>query len=177
MLKNLLMYRFILFNSLMAGLMAWLASKGYISLVVASDPTGISLGIAAMFAMAGVATVVQAWKITKEKNAHKEGRYTAKDKAKRLIKIRRIERVSDSMALVGLVGTLVGFIIAFATSDPAALLNASEVGAGVATMMQGMGIALYTTLTGAVLGGWTGENYGMLKEAVDILEVDENDHS
>jgi len=171
-LKNLLLYRFVLFNSLMVGLMAWLASKGYISLVVASDPTGISLGIAALFGLAGVSTAVQAWKVTRDKNAHKAGTYTAKGKAKRGIKLERISRASDAMALLGLVGTIVGFIIAFATADPASLLNAADVGTGVAQMMKGMGIALYTTLTGAVLGGWTGENYNMLKEQVDILEVD-----
>jgi hypothetical protein len=175
MLKNLLMYRFIIFNSLMTGLMAWLASKGYLSLVVASDPTGISLGIAALFLLSGAATTIQAWKITREKNAHKEGRYTAKDKAKRQIKLGRISRASDAMALLGIIGTVVGFIIAFATTDPSSLLNASDVSTGVAQIMKGMGIALYTTLTGAVLGGWTGENFNMLKEQVDILEVDEND--
>lgn len=172
MLKNLLLYRFILFNSLMTGLMAWLVSKGYIATLVASDPTGISLGIAALFGLSAAATAVQAWKITKEKNAHKAGTYTAKDKAKRGIKLKRIERASDTMALLGIVGTIVGFIVAFSTADPASLLNAAEVGTGVTQMMQGMGIALYTTLTGAVLGGWTGENYNMLKEQVDILEVD-----
>lgn len=176
MLKNLLLYRFVLFNSMMAVLMVWLASKGYISLVVASDPTGISLGIAALFLLTSVATVGQAWKITKEKNAHKAGTYTAKHRAKRKIKLKRLVRASDTMALLGIVGTLIGFIIAFATSDPTSLLTDSEVGVGVATMIKGMGIALYTTLTGAVLGGWTGENYHMLKEQVDILEVDEDEH-
>ncbi len=172
MLKNLLLYRFILFNSLMTGLMLWLASKGYLSLVVASDPTGISLGIAALFSLSVVATAVQAWKITREKNAHKAGLYTAKGKVKREIKLGRILRAADTMALAGLIGTIVGFIIAFATADPASLLNAADVGTGVAQMMKGMGIALYTTLTGAVLGGWTSENYHMLKEQVDLLEID-----
>ncbi len=172
MLKNLLIYRFVLFNSMMIGLMVWLASKGYLSLVVASDPTGISLGIAALFLLSAGSTAVQAWKITKEKNAHKEGQYTSKNKAKRGIKLGRILRAADTMALAGLIGTIVGFIIAFATADPASLLNAADVGTGVAQMMKGMGIALYTTLTGAVLGGWTSENYNMLKEQIDLLEVD-----
>lgn len=172
MLRNLLMYRFIIFNALMTTLVAWCASKGYLSLIVASDPTGISLGIAALFGLTAVGTAVQAWKVTKEKNAHKAGLYTAKNKAKRGIKLTRISRASDAMALLGLIGTIVGFIIAFAMADPASLLNATDVSTGVAQMMKGMGIALYTTLTGAVLGGWTGENYNMLKEQVDILEVD-----
>lgn len=172
MLKNLLLYRFILFNSLMTCLMAWLASKGYIAVLVASDPTGISLGIAALFGLSAVATVTQAWKITKEKNAHKAGTYTAKDREKRGVKLGRIFRASEAMALLGLVGTLVGFIIAFATADPTSLLSAADVGTGVVQMMKGMGVALYTTLTGAVLGGWTSENYNMLKEQVDLLEVD-----
>ena len=166
MLKNLLLYRFILFNTGCAALMAWFASKGWLTMVAAADPTGISWGIVALFALTGVGTSIQAWKINREK----DGKSQPTDPKVREGKLKRIERAGDSMALLGLIGTIVGFIIAFATSNPAALLSATEVGTGVAVMMKGMGVALYTTLTGAVLGGWTGENYHMLKEQADLLD-------
>ncbi len=166
MLKNLLLYRFILFNAGCASLMAWFASKGWLTMVAAADPTGISWGIVALFLLSGAGTAVQAWKLNRERNG--TGKPT--NPTVRGGKLKRIERAGESMALLGLIGTIVGFIIAFATSDPAALLNATEVGSGVATMMKGMGVALYTTLTGAVLGGWTGENYHMLKEQADLLD-------
>lgn len=173
MLKNLLLYRMAIFNASLAGLMAWLASQGYVSLIFASDPTGISLGIVALFLIAMVSTCMQLWKITKDKNAVKAGTAPSRDK-KRGMKLERIDKMADTMSLLGIIGTVVGFIIAFSGIDPSSLLSASGVGANVAGMMKGMGIALYTTLTGAVLGGWTSWNHSMLKEQVDILQVDES---
>lgn len=171
MLKNLLVYRMGIFNTLMAGLMVYLASKGYISMVFAADPTGISLAICLLFLMTFGSTAVQAYKITKDKNAVKLGLPTSQDKRK--AKIEKVEKMADNMSLLGIIGTVVGFIVAFAGIDPSILVSASGVGTTVAQMMHGMGIALYTTLTGAVLGGWTSQNYQFLKEAVDVLEIDE----
>ncbi len=185
MLKNLLIYRFVVFNALMGSLMLWLASKGYIGLVLASDPTGISLGIMALFVLTFGSTLRQLWKVTKEKNAIKDetfiynaGPGAWKDKLssaiKRLIKLRTIKLSADTMAILGIIGTVVGFIVAFAVQDPSVMANV-DVGSMAATvlgMVKGMSIALYTTLTGAVLGVWTTWNWAMIKDAVDILKVD-----
>lgn len=173
MLKNLLMYRLLLLNSSLISLMVYFWFKGYVPLVLAGDPTGISLGIIGLFIITGLATVGQAWKVSRDKNAFSEGRLTSKAKAKRAIKLKRIMRAGHIMALLGIIGTVTGFIIAFAGTDMAAMNSAADVSAGVFTMLKGMGVALYTTLVGSVLGGWTDENYHMLQEQVDTLEVDE----
>ena len=184
MLKNLLIYRFIVFNSLMSSLMLWLASKGYIGLVLASDPTGISWGIVALFVLTFGSTLRQLWKVTQQKNEIKEdemlgagsGAWNDKLKGviKRIIKLRSIKLAADTMSMLGIIGTVVGFIVAFAVQDPSALMDV-DVGSMAATvlgMVKGMSIALYTTLTGAVLGVWTTWNWAMIKDAADILKVD-----
>lgn len=184
-LGNLLLYRFVIFNTLMGSFMAWLASKGYVGLLIASDPTGISLGIMVLFGFTFISTLRQLWKVTKEKNRikDKEFIYNAgpgawKDKLKgalkRLIKLRGIKLAADTMSMLGIIGTVVGFIVAFSVADPTAIIG-TDIGSMAATvlgMVKGMSIALYTTLTGAILGVWTTWNHAMIKDAVDILKVD-----
>ncbi len=184
MLKNLLIYRFVVFNAMMGSLMLWLASKGYIGLVLASDPTGISWGIVALFVLTFGSTLRQLWKVAKQKNEVKEdevlgaGSEAWRDKfkgaVKRIIKLRSIKLAADTMSMLGIIGTVVGFIVAFAVQDPSTLMNVDvgSMSATVVGMVKGMSIALYTTLTGAVLGVWTTWNWAMIKDAADILKVD-----
>ncbi len=184
MLKNLLLFRFVIFNTLMGSLMAWLASKGYIALVLASDPTGISLGIMILFGLTFVSTIRQLLKVGKDKDAVRidealgAGSGVWKDHLnrilKRSIKLRSIKLAAGTMSVLGIIGTIVGFIVAFAVQDPSVLLSVdvSTMAATVLGMVKGMSIALYTTLTGAILGQWTVWNWAMIKDAVDILKVD-----
>ena len=193
MLKNLLIYRFVVFNAMMGSLMLWLASKGYIGLVLASDPTGISWGIVALFVLTFGSTLRQLWKVAQQKNEVKDTEALLKEcdetsdtslkivkdtlvkrALKRIIKLRAIKLSADTMSMLGIIGTVVGFIIAFAVQDPATLVNVDvgDMTATVLGMVKGMSIALYTTLTGAVLGVWTTWNWAMIKDAADILKVD-----
>ncbi|MGB0551804.1 MAG: MotA/TolQ/ExbB proton channel family protein [Alphaproteobacteria bacterium] len=52
---------------------------------------------------------------------------------------------------LGLVGTVIGFIVALSGVDPESVCGASAAGPMVTKLILGMSIALYTTLVGAVL--------------------------
>ena len=58
---------------------------------------------------------------------------------------------ANSLVFLGLVGTVIGFIVALSSVDPGTISIAKAVGPLVANLIQGMSIALYTTLVGAVL--------------------------
>lgn len=178
MLKNLLVYRFALFNGGMGALFGYLASKGYVAAAVAGDPTGISWLIALMFVLLWGSTVQRIRKTSKAHNALKGVQFVAKHSAsnrwtKRLIKIAHIHEGAGWLAYLGLIGTVVGFIIALSGVDLGALATAQGVQAMIPELMAGMRVALYTTLAGAFFGLWTEVNYRMLHTSTACLVEDE----
>ena len=58
---------------------------------------------------------------------------------------------ANSLVFLGLVGTVIGFIVALSGVDPVTISIAKAVGPLVANLIQGMSIALYRTLVGAIL--------------------------
>ena len=71
-------------------------------------------------------------------------------------------RKASKEVFFGLVGTVIGFIVALSAVDPETSVSVDNVATMVATLIQGMSIALYTTLFGAVLHLWLLVNYRML---------------
>lgn len=180
MLKNLLLYRLGGFNVLMAALLAYFASKGYIMMALAADPTGICAAIALMFLVVWGSSAKQAWTTAKGLNFLKGA--TAPQKrvppagkpwTKRLVKIEHIHKAAGWMAYIGLIGTMIGFIIAIGTINPALMATASGVSALVPIMLKGMGVAVWTTLTGAFFGFWTEVNHMAIHTATHCLVEDE----
>jgi hypothetical protein len=62
--------------------------------------------------------------------------------------------VSNSCLFLGLIGTVLGFIIAFSGIDPSAVGDIEAIKPMVTILMLGMGTALYTTLVGAIGSLW-----------------------
>jgi len=62
--------------------------------------------------------------------------------------------LAGSLVFLGLIGTVAGFMIALSGVDPSRAGDATSVAPMVATLIDGMGLALSTTLVGAVLNLW-----------------------
>jgi hypothetical protein len=73
-----------------------------------------------------------------------------------------VRHVADSLIFLGLIGTVIGFILALSGIDPEAAGKVENVSAMVATLINGMSVALYTTLVGAVFYIWLIINYRVL---------------
>jgi len=73
-----------------------------------------------------------------------------------------VRHTANSLVFLGLVGTVIGFIIALSGVDPKSVSSAEAVAPMVATLIQGMSIALNTTLIGAILYLWLIINHRML---------------
>ncbi len=83
-----------------------------------------------------------------------------------------VRQIANALIFLGLIGTVIGFIIALSGIDPAAAGNAENVSAMVSTLINGMSIALNTTLVGAILYVWLIIDYRILVGGtVDFLSL------
>ena len=81
-----------------------------------------------------------------------------------------VRQVANSLVLLGLIGTVIGFIIALSGVAPETATQVESVAAMVSTLINGMSVAMNTTLVGAVLYVWLSVNYGILTTGtVDLL--------
>ncbi len=81
-----------------------------------------------------------------------------------------VSHIANSLIFLGLIGTVIGFIIALSGVDPAAAIQVENVAAMISTLINGMSVALNTTLVGAMLYIWLIVNYRILTTGtVDLL--------
>ncbi|WP_246148318.1 MotA/TolQ/ExbB proton channel family protein [Skermanella pratensis] len=73
-----------------------------------------------------------------------------------------VRHLAASLVLLGLIGTVVGFIISLSGVDPAKAGDVASISPMVTKLIEGMSVALYTTLVGGVLNIWLSINYNML---------------
>lgn len=81
-----------------------------------------------------------------------------------------VRQIANSLVLLGLIGTVIGFIIALSGVDPETASEVESIAGMVSTLISGMSVAMNTTLVGAVLYVWLSVNYGILTSGtVDLL--------
>ena len=184
--RHLLVLRFAVLNLVALALLgaAWL--KGWVDLVVGGDRTRLVVLIAAVFAAGLLECGRRLWQTSADLDALAAGRPTqplrrphhlqpprdAADgrmlagsilKLRLAARIAPIRHVASSLVLLGLIGTVIGFIIALSGVDPAAAGDVHAIGPMVSTLIGGMSVALYTTLVGAILNIWLMLNYRLLE--------------
>jgi hypothetical protein len=84
-------------------------------------------------------------------------------KLKLASRIAPVRHVANSLVILGLIGTVIGFIIALSGVDPKAAADVNSIGPMVSTLIDGMSVALYTTLAGSVLSVWLMLNYRLVE--------------
>ena len=177
MLKSLLLQRLLIFN-VMGFYGVYLAHQmGWLVQVWGADISKLSSAIVVLFLLILGSTFVQGWKVANSVNIVRTRGAAYWDNAflvvckKRLLKIAHIDRAAGWMATLGLIGTVVGFIIAFMGIDMNLVGDASGVQQLAAQLVSGMGTALVTTLIGAIAGLWTEINYKMIQTmAASVVE-------
>ena len=73
-----------------------------------------------------------------------------------------VRLIANNLVIFGLIGTVIGFVIALAGVDSNKIADAASVAPMISTLIQGMSVALYTTLVGAILHVWLIMCYQML---------------
>lgn len=185
----LLFYKWLLVNITGIALLAASYMNGWVETVIESDTTGITWVIFGLFVFGTALSGLKTWKISREinfvKNSVNQGRWIDFQKRhknserkeslvealklKFFAKILYIRYIANSLVLLGLIGTVVGFIIAMQGVTPETAGNISAIGKTISALTHGMGIALYTTLVGAIGNLWLTFNQTLLTRGIAIL--------
>ena len=181
--RHLLILRFAVLNLVALALLgaAWL--KGWVALVIDGDSTRLVALIAVVFAAgllecarrlwqtsaeldqaaAGPARVPRVLQTSPGDDSHARAIAASVLKLKLSARIAPVRHIAGSLVFLGLIGTVIGFIIALSAVDPSVAGDVSAIGPMVSTLIGGMSVALYTTLVGAVLNVWLMVNYRLLE--------------
>lgn len=182
----MLLLRFFLLNIVALGLLVAAWVSGLIDRVVDADSTRLVLVIAVVFAIGLALACWHVYRTSQEINRAKRfdpsvpsfaAAYLAitrgKDSQSRQILasslrlklsqgITLVRHIGNSLVFLGLIGTVIGFIIALGGVDPDTVGDVDKISSMVAMLIQGMSTALMTTLAGAVFNIWLMANYQLL---------------
>jgi flagellar motor component MotA len=191
--RYLLMLRFMVLNLVAAALLgaAWL--KGWVTAAFANDSTQLVAVITLVFAFGLASCGRKIFLTSSELNQLRDpqgrqsprvARYlanlAARDGQSRALaasalklklgaRVAPIRHIANSLVFLGLIGTVVGFIIALSGIDPDSAADVESIGPMVSTLISGMSVALYTTLVGAILNVWLMVNYRLLESGTVTL--------
>jgi hypothetical protein len=167
MLNNLLVMRLAVINICAMAGVAYAWQHGLVQMVYAADTSYICYAITALFAVGLLSVFQRALKVSRALNFIKTYRMPLVNGAKFTAKGDHIADIAQWLAVLGLTGTVVGFIMALndinVDGDPKAM---------VAQLIGGMAVAFYTTLAGGVTGLWLELNNRILRTATACMIED-----
>jgi hypothetical protein len=185
--RYLLLLRFAVLNVVALALFAAAWLKGWVALILAGDSTHQVLLIAAVFAYGLVRCAGKICTTNAELNQLSERPFGGSSQVQKYLEsiqghdaqsrslsasalkmrllsgIGSIKHIANSLVFLGLLGTVIGFIMALSGVDPQAAGQVESIAPMVTTLIDGMSVALYTTLVGAVLNIWLMVNYRLLE--------------
>ena len=187
MRRYLLLYRFLIVNIVGSALLGLAGAQGWIARIAEADPTGLVFVIFGVFAVGLALCGYRLFKTSAALNRLEEDGtvdlpddWTARApvrpelmaealKARLFSRIAVVRQIAAALVVLGLIGTVAGFIIALSgvSAEDAGTLAAVQ--PMISTLISGMSVALYTTLEGAVLGLWLTINYRMLATGTSTL--------
>ena len=200
--RYLLLLRYSLVNAVGLVFILVVYSQGYLNKAIKSDVTNVVVLIIFIFLIGLTLASIKAFWISRELNhaysIQKKEKSVLNDfikMSKKLdassrsnlisstrinisVKISNIKFIANILVILGLIGTVIGFIIALSGVDGSVSSNPDEVGKMVASLVQGMSVALYTTLAGSILSVWLNICYQILSNGANrlisrIIEVGE----
>ncbi len=184
--RYLLVLRFVLVNIVAIALLVAIYLQGWLDDALVGYTGWLSLIIFAVFAFGMILCAAKIWSVSTELNdvrasvpsaTSRAGKYLAaigerpaegRSLSANLLRLRIINYIAivchfaNTLVFLGLVGTVIGFIVALSGVNPELSATVDNVAPMVATLIKGMSIALYTTLIGSVLHVWLMMNYRIL---------------
>ncbi len=175
MLKNLLVYRFLLVNLLavLAGVFA--ADRGWIQPLYGNDFTYITSIISVLFVASWATTFRRVCRVAGELNSFKKDAPWHMPTGainKTWAKVEWLRDVTGWLVGLGLLGTIIGFTYALSGVNESALGSARGVSDAIGPLMEGMRVALNTTIAGAIFSTWNDINQRMLRTAMSCMIAD-----
>jgi hypothetical protein len=192
--RYLLLLRYVLINLTGFALLSAAALQGWIAPILAADTTHICKLIFVLFVVGLVWAGQKVWTLSHELNVLDNGPSGPPTKVGAFLhgiagrdggtraalamalrlklahRIAPIRHIASTLVLLGLIGTIVGFVIALSGVNQDAVTDAAAIGPMIATLLLGMAMALFKTLVGSVLNVWLMVNYRLLEGgAVHVL--------
>ena len=190
-----LLLRFVAINAIGLALLLAALVEGWIGALLVSDTTGLVRVIVATFLVGLAWCTSEIAQISGELNALAERHPPADSVARRFLDRLRtaapgargsieaavrerlatrlvpIRHLAATLVLLGLIGTVAGFVIALSGVEPAKAGDVAAVAPMIARLIEGLGVALHTTLVGAVLNIWLVLDYRVLEAGVARLHI------
>ncbi len=199
-----LLLRFIALNMAAIALLAAAWGQGWLQLVIDADSTGLTFVIVAVFGVGFIFSIHRVLWLDREFGllddrgaappslvADYLGRVSGHEASSRQLsaaaaklkisaEISIVRQIANSLVLLGLIGTVIGFIIALSGVDAGAAVDVKAISPMVSRLLAGMSVALYTTLVGAALNLWLSVNHNLLSRAAAtffarLIEIGEAD--
>lgn len=185
--RYLLVLRFILANTIALALIGAATGQGWVGAILAADQGGLCRAIVAVFVVGLVWSGQRAVQLSRGLNelerfarvpgapgpayldavagraADSRAILASSLRLKLASRIAPIRHLANSLVLLGLIGTVVGFIIALSGVRPEVVSDVGAIGPMVSTLIGGMSVALYTTLVGSLLNVWLMVNVRLLE--------------
>ena len=185
--RSLLLLRFALLNLTATALVLAAAVQGWIDPILRSDTLHIVKLIAAVFVLGLIQCTGRILKLSRELDGLEQGSPEPGTRAaafldsirgldgqgrstlasalrlKLATRLGGIKHTASTLVLLGLVGTVVGFIEALSGVDPSTVGDAAAIGPMVSSLLHGMAVALYTTLVGSLLNIWLMLDYRLVE--------------
>ena len=191
--KYLLILRYSLINLVGLVFLFVLTTQGYVSKAIKADITNMVIVILALFSVGFILAAYRTFWLSRELNyshlkvlppksiakdflqnskkldASSRNNLAASLRIKLSSKINYIKFMANTLVILGLIGTVIGFIIALSGVDGSVSSNPEEVSKMVSTLIQGMSVALYTTLVGSICSVWLNICYQIMSTGANNL--------
>ena len=191
--KYLLILRYSLINLVGLIFLFVLITQGYVTKAIKADITNMVIVILTLFAVGFALAAYRTFWLSRELNysffkilpnhslakeflqsskkldASSRNNLAASLRIKLSSKINYIKFMANTLVILGLIGTVIGFIIALSGVDGSVSSNPEEVSKMVSTLIQGMSVALYTTLVGSICSVWLNICYQIMSTGANNL--------
>ncbi len=191
--KFLLVLRFSLINILGIIFLIVTYTQGYIAKAIDADITNVILLIFFLFLLGLIISGIRTFWISKQLNyatekskelnsitnhylqniknldASARSNLASSLRIKLANKINLVKFIANTLVILGLIGTVIGFIIALSGVDGGVSSDPEEISKMITTLIQGMSVALYTTLAGSICSVWLNICYHILSSGANKL--------
>ena len=191
--KYLLILRYSLINLVGLIFLFVLITQGFVTKAIKADITNMVIVILGIFTIGFILAGYRTFWLSRELNysfskvlpnnslaksflqnsknldASSRNNLAASLRIKLSSKIGYIKFLANTLVILGLIGTVIGFIIALSGVDGSVSSNPEEVSKMVSTLIQGMSVALYTTLVGSICSVWLNICYQIISTGANKL--------
>ncbi len=191
--KYLLILRYSIINIVGLTFLFVLFTQGYVTKAISADITNMVVIILCLFFVGFILAAYRTFWVSKELNnafsikipplslakeflakskkldASSRNNLAVSLRIKIANKINFIKFIANTLVILGLIGTVIGFIIALSGVDGSVSSNPDEVSKMVSTLISGMSVALYTTLVGSICSVWLNICFQILSTGANKL--------